>query len=95
MSQEKHHHHLFKEDSDEQVPGQSADIMYGAGNVEADEQENALKEEEHDKRMEELGGLGAAATGEFALVSYLYNIFILIFTSMRCIFFNVFLSYTQ
>ena len=59
--------------------------MYGAGNVEADEYENALKEEKHHKRMEELGGLGAAATGEFALVSYLYNIFILIFTSMRCI----------
>ena len=97
MSEEKQRHHLFhrKEDNEEQVPGQSADIMYGAGNVEADEYENALKEEKHHKRMEELGGLGAAATGEFVLVSYLYNIFILIFTSMRCIFFNVFLSYTQ
>ena len=86
MSEEKQRHHLFhrKEDNEEQVPGQSAD-----------EHEKAVKEEKHHKHMEELGGLGAAATGEFALVSYLYNIFILIFTSMRCFFFNVFLSYTQ
>ena len=86
MSQEKQHHHLFhhnkEEDSDEQVPGQSVDkmygagnvqsnedMMYGAGNVQSDEYENALKEEKHHKHMEELGGLGAAATGEFALVT--------------------------
>ena len=61
MSQEQQHHHLFKEDSDEQVPGQSAD-----------EHEKAVKEEKHHKHMEELGGLGAAGTGEFALVSYLF-----------------------
>jgi len=69
MSEEKQHHHLFhhhREDDEEQVP-QSVD-MYGEGNAQSYECDNALKEEKHHKHMEELAEAGALATGGFALV---------------------------
>jgi len=68
MSEEKQHHHLFhhhREDDEEQVP-QSVD-MYGEGNAQSYEYDNALKEEKHHKHMEELAEAGALATGGFAL----------------------------
>merc|ERR1711915_269094 len=61
MSEEKQHHHLFHHQKED---GESADVR-DEGNVKSEEK--AKKEEKRHKHLEETGGLGAVATGGFAL----------------------------
>lgn len=64
MSEKKHeHHHHFPHHKEEK-------------NQNATPYEKAIKEEKHHKRMGHLGELGAVAAGTFALVLYIYLIFV-------------------